>query len=966
MKKGSKVLAIALAAAMTISSLATAAPTTALAAKKPKKITKLTVSGVDVKSKKTVKAVKGAKLTVKVKTTKPASASKKANQFKYKSSKKKVAKISKKGVITVKKTGTTKITVTSKKNKKAKLTFKLTVVKNSAVTLSVTPASQTLDVGKSFQITAKTNIAGGKGFTYKSSNEKAVAVNAKGLVTAKTAGTTANITVTSKDNPAKKAVVKVTVKAAAGGSGSGGSGSGGNGGGNTPTPTPGPVTPGTVKVSEVTVSLTPSSVKVGGTVKATATVSPADAKDYTLEWKSYNTDIASVAADGTVTGKKEGTTYVIAKVTNRDGSPATGSCKLTVTSDKPETVAVTKVSLSNTKLEMNKGDTKKLVAYVEPEDAADKSVEWQTSNAAVAKVDNGTVTAVGAGTATITVRSTYNPDINAKCEVTVKENEVPVEINIEKIELDVPGNMVIAINGELDVEVLKCFPENATQDRTVSYESTKPEVATVDQSGHVKAVAPGKTTIIVRLVANPNVKAECEITVLQDAEVKVDAGGTTITKDAEALKFKSDDSSFVLDAKDIKADNETLHEQANKVWTIDTVYDLMKNDNISTYKTVNKILDAKFGTSKSETIASNSAMGEKTIANVDFEDAKVVELKNDAKIVEDPDGTRGKVLQLDTGKGKRNGAHAILGNNYLKDADFSDGVVVSMDVRATEDQSDWTRIFGLGLSEDIEKSWCYFDATSGFIIRKDGMGTGYKDGVYPGGHWVAGNKIGGSGTGYDPSNLYNYFQRKGNAEKWYNVAYAFEKNVIKVYIDGDLSLQFTEFGDVSKVLKELNKGHLTIGSGIQPSGQDCFGGYIDNVKVTALKTPFIKNIDLGEDNYKADVTMKDGKTINVDVTGAKQFKIKDLTLTEEPEETEAHELKFVLATSKGEFNYILKIYKGQNTVELYDAEDKSKAAVYYKETADAYELKDDETLFNTLLDRIGGFENPFEKLQITY
>jgi uncharacterized protein YjdB len=744
MKKDSKVLAIALAAAMTISSLATAAPTTALAAKKPKKITKLTVSGVDVKSKKTVKAVKGAKLTVKVKMTKPASASKKVNQFKYKSSKKKVAKISKKGVITVKKTGTTKITVTSKKNKKAKLTFKLTVVKNSAVTLSVTPASQTLDVGKSFQITAKTNIAGGKGFTYKSSNEKAVAVDAKGLVTAKTAGTTANITVTSKDNPAKKAVVKVTVKAAAGGSGSGGSGSGGNGGGNTPTPTPGPVTPGTVKVSEVTVSLTPSSVKVGGTVKATATVSPADAKDYTLEWKSYNTDIASVAADGTVTGKKEGTTYVFAKVTNRDGSPATGSCKLTVTSDKPETVAVTNVSLSNTKLEMNKGDTKKLVAYVEPEDAADKSVEWQTSNAAVAKVDNGTVTAVGAGTATITVRSTYNPDIKAECEVTVKKNELPpVVINVEEIKLTAT-KITLARNGEDDVLVYEMLPADANGDKTVEYESANPGIATVDQSGHVKAVAPGTTKIVVRLKANPNVKAECEVIVEQDAVIPVEPTGTAITKDAEVIKFNGEDSSFVLDAKDIKADNETLHEQANKVWTIDTVYDLMKTDNISTYKTVNKILDAKFGTSKSRTM----------------------------------------------------------------------GNVV-----------------------DMEKK-------------------------------------------------------------------------------------------------------------------------------------FTKDIDLGSDNYKADVTMKDGKTINVDVTGAKQFKIKDLTLTEETEETEAHELKFVLATSKGKFNYILKIYKGQNTgqntVELYDAEDTSKAAVYYKETADEYELKDDETLFNTLLYRIGGFENPFEKLQITY
>ena len=79
---------------------------------------------------------------------------------------------------------------------------------------------------------------------------------------------------------------------------------------------------------------------------------------------------------------------------------------------------VTGVTLSPTTATLTVGETETLTAIVAPENAKDKSVTWTTSNASVATVANGVVTAVGAGTATITVTTTDGA-FTATCTVTV-------------------------------------------------------------------------------------------------------------------------------------------------------------------------------------------------------------------------------------------------------------------------------------------------------------------------------------------------------------------------------------------------------------------------------------------------------------------------------------------------------------------------------------------------------------------
>jgi len=82
-------------------------------------------------------------------------------------------------------------------------------------------------------------------------------------------------------------------------------------------------------------------------------------------------------------------------------------------------VAVTGVSLNHSELEMQVGGaTQTLVATITPANATNQNVTWESDDTDVATVDNGVVTAVGAGTATITV-TTQDGSFTAQCEVTV-------------------------------------------------------------------------------------------------------------------------------------------------------------------------------------------------------------------------------------------------------------------------------------------------------------------------------------------------------------------------------------------------------------------------------------------------------------------------------------------------------------------------------------------------------------------
>ncbi len=209
MKKIVKSLMLALALVFAFS---VSAGTTAEAAKK--KVTVKKVASVDkLTGKKTIKITKGKKATLK--TTVTVTPNKAANKkVTYKTSNKKVATVSKKGVITAKKTGTAKITVTSTKNKKKKATVKVTVVAGKVTKVSLNKSAATLKVGATETLKATVKTKGKKAnktVKWTSSNEKVAKVSAKGVVTAVAPGK-ATITVKSTDGTNKSAKATITVE----------------------------------------------------------------------------------------------------------------------------------------------------------------------------------------------------------------------------------------------------------------------------------------------------------------------------------------------------------------------------------------------------------------------------------------------------------------------------------------------------------------------------------------------------------------------------------------------------------------------------------------------------------------------------------------------------------------------------------------------------------------------------------
>ena len=88
----------------------------------------------------------------------------------------------------------------------------------------------------------------------------------------------------------------------------------------------------------------------------------------------------------------------------------------------PATVPVTGVVLNIHSQELQIGDQLFLTATVQPENATNQNVMWESSNLSVASLENSTVTALAEGTATIRVTSLDNPAIYDECVVTVSDN----------------------------------------------------------------------------------------------------------------------------------------------------------------------------------------------------------------------------------------------------------------------------------------------------------------------------------------------------------------------------------------------------------------------------------------------------------------------------------------------------------------------------------------------------------------
>lgn len=185
-----------------------------------------------------------------------------------------------------------------------------------------------------------------------------------------------------------------------------------------------------------------------------------------------------------------------------------------------ESVPVTSVSISPSSIELTEGETLQLSASVLPATATDKSVVWSSSVPSVASVSSsGVVTAVKEGETVITARAGSQ---SAQCKVSVKKKQIAVTgISLDKSTL----SLVKYESAQLTATVL---PEDAT-DKTVTWSSTVPSIASVDETGTVKALAGGKAVITAQV---GDFTASCTVTVtvpvasvtLNHTSISIEAG----------------------------------------------------------------------------------------------------------------------------------------------------------------------------------------------------------------------------------------------------------------------------------------------------------------------------------------------------------------------------------------------------------------------------------------------------------
>ena len=388
-----------------------------------------------------------------------------------------VASVDNEGNVTARKAGTATVTVKVAENVTA--VCKVTVI--SRVTgISLSETTVELKPGETHQLTETIlpQNASNSEVTWYSDKESVAKVSQSGLVSAVSTGEATIHVVTSDGGKMATCLVKV----------------------GTP-------------VKGITLSISSKTLYVGDpSLDISATLTPANATDKSLEWSSSDPEVASIAPGAAlhavIKPLKPGKTTITA--TTKDGG-FTASCEVTVKRH------VSGVSLNKASLTLYVGETESLAATVAPEDASDKTVAWSSDNSAVASVSNGKVTANKPGTAVIKV-VTNDLSKEAACTVTVKRHAESVELSQKEIKL------YLGENRSLTATVL---PSDAS-DKNVTWSSSNPNVATVSTAGNVVSKSVGTTVITVK-TADGGHQASCHVTVLEPV---VYATSLTITPQA--------------------------------------------------------------------------------------------------------------------------------------------------------------------------------------------------------------------------------------------------------------------------------------------------------------------------------------------------------------------------------------------------------------------------------------------------
>ena len=429
---------------------------------------------VEAKGSTTLMATETVQLTA---TVTPATTTDKS--VTWKSDRPAVASVNESGVVTAVSVGEATVTATNSAGQSADI--KITVIPTPVESIELNRYTAQLRVQDGFRLTAEVHppTATDKSVKWSSSDPQAVSVDGEGNVLAVGIGT-AIITCAAQDGSGVTAECRVTV-----------------------------TTTATQSISIKAESST--SIMATKTVQLTATVLPETATDKSVRWQSADTDIATVDSRGLVTGVSVGSVEITA--TNSGGQSA--SITITVVP-----TPVTRITLNRSTVSLKAAETVTLVAGIEPETATVKTLEWSSDNEAVATVNrNGVVTAHSTGNATITVKATDGSGVSASCKVTVTATAV------SSIKVTAQGSTTLRASQNVQLTA-SLLPETAT-DKSVSWSSSAPAVAGVNENGLVTAYSVGEA--VITATASSGLTDQITITVIPTPVTSITLNRTSLT-----------------------------------------------------------------------------------------------------------------------------------------------------------------------------------------------------------------------------------------------------------------------------------------------------------------------------------------------------------------------------------------------------------------------------------------------------
>lgn len=367
--------------------------------------------------------------------------------------------------------------------------------------------------------------------------------------------------------------------------------------------------PTEVKVTGISLNNTNLELKIGDTYNLICNITPNNATNKNVEWFSSNTDIVSIE-NGKITAKTKGDATITVKSCD---TGITATCNVKVLSK------VTSISLNKTELSLNKGDTYDLTYTIAPDDAANKDVEWSSSNDDVVSVENGKITAKKAGNATITIKS-KETGISSSCKVTVTAK---VEnISLGKEEYTVIKDRYLTITPVIS-------PDDATN-KEYSITSEDENIAKIEE-GKIKGVNIGETNVI----------------------FKTKDGEKSVTAKVKVIDIS--DSDFLIFDESLRED--TINNQISKIEPDTKTSDLL---NKITYNKDN--YDVVIKNINGEVILDDTLVGTGTTINLVTKDTKDIIQTYTVIIYGDVNGD-GEISPSDYVKVKNN----ILGIESLND-----------------------------------------------------------------------------------------------------------------------------------------------------------------------------------------------------------------------------------------------------------------------------------------------------------